>query len=145
MATESVQADWALYWEEGIVEARARANATKLMFRKGKAPAFTNTGSYAENVQRIDFLKRSGVDLDTFFNADSFERLNLIKGAAKKKITEVLGTKFSEAELVTLSEKLGDDLQHLIRLKKLTDARWGSMTRRQILNDLRNNFDITLK
>lgn len=144
--------EWAMLWEEGIVEFRARTLATELMFGEGKIPQWvaSASSSYVEEVRSVQWLVNRGMDPEAFFNWSGADRLQAIKYYANAAGEEMLtyianGAKLSPSEWGALVEQLGDDVQHFIRLHKLTPGQYGAMTRRQILNELKKDWEINTK
>jgi hypothetical protein len=138
--------DWYMYWEEAVAEHRARAAATELMFRSGSVPDWVMgaSRSYVDEVARLRFLEQRGLDIERFYGASARERLTMVNEIARREAATVLTEKFSHEEIQTIINRLGDDAQHLVRLNRVSRGNWGTMTRRQILRELRQDWGIVL-
>lgn len=138
--------EWAILWEEAVVETRSRKIAAKMLFPK-KAPSWVKTAStsYNKEVRSMEFLLKNGIKLDKFYAAAPAERLEMVVGVAQKVGKKLLKSKgFQPYEIERIFGILGSDAQHLIRTHALTPGQWGAMSYDEILEALEKDYGVLL-
>ena len=139
--------DWWPYFEEGMAERKARADAARIMFRGKSAPDWVKTAriNYRNEVSSVEWLsKQFG---DDFVEAlwESTDRVAEVNRKLGPWLQEQLTAKFGAQEAAAIVRELGDDVWHTLRTGLVNQIERGSISKKSLKKVFAEDYGIQRK